>query len=281
MASGISLHVGVNRVDPSHYDGFDRAGGGQWTGGLNACEHDAIDLESLTAAEGFAASTLLSEAATTDSVGSAISEAADALGPGDMFVLTFSGYGGQVRDSNSDEHWSEKTWALYDRQLPEDELASLLGSFRPEVRVLVIEDSSSVGTVRRSLPTFFDDESEAGGPVTRELPPDIAQLTYRTNSGVYDEIQRALPSWSDAVIPAAVTTIAGFRDGQLGAEGPENGLFTGMLVRVWDAGRFEGTYTSFVRDIETLMPPTQTPELETRGASPAFVRERPFTIEPG
>ena len=33
MAKGVSVHIGINEVDPAHYGG--------WTGALNACEADA------------------------------------------------------------------------------------------------------------------------------------------------------------------------------------------------------------------------------------------------
>ena len=36
---GMSLHIGVNSVNPDHYGG--------WSGPLNACEADAEDLMSL------------------------------------------------------------------------------------------------------------------------------------------------------------------------------------------------------------------------------------------
>ena len=36
MAQGISLHIGLNSVDPGHYQG--------WDGKLNACEFDAKDM---------------------------------------------------------------------------------------------------------------------------------------------------------------------------------------------------------------------------------------------
>lgn len=37
MPKGISCHVGLNRVDPNHYNG--------WSGPLAACEYDAEDLK--------------------------------------------------------------------------------------------------------------------------------------------------------------------------------------------------------------------------------------------
>lgn len=39
MAQGISLHTGLNVVDPAHYDG--------WSGPLNACEADAYAMETI------------------------------------------------------------------------------------------------------------------------------------------------------------------------------------------------------------------------------------------
>lgn len=278
MADGFSLHVGVNRVDPRHYGGFDPAGAGGWEGSLRSCEQDAVDLRATAAAEGFAASTLLADAATVQAAGSAISEAAASLGPGDIFVLTYSGYGSQVPDLNSDEHWREATWALYDRQLPEDELTAFLGSFPPGARVLVIDDSSSAGTVRRSALTFLDRPLDESEPRTKDLPPDVANETYRSNRELYDEIQRSCTSSDQAVIPAAVLIITGFAENQLGTDGPRNGLFTETLLRVWDGGRFQGSYTRFAKEIAALMPPTQVPHLSKRGASKTFVRERPLTI---
>ena len=38
MGRGMSLHIGLNSVDPEHY---------QWDGALAACEFDATDMEAL------------------------------------------------------------------------------------------------------------------------------------------------------------------------------------------------------------------------------------------
>ena len=45
MAQGISVHIGLNRVDPAQYEG--------WDGQLAACEADAKDMEALAKAQGF------------------------------------------------------------------------------------------------------------------------------------------------------------------------------------------------------------------------------------
>jgi Caspase domain len=85
--SGLSLHIGLNRVDPAHYDG--------WDGALNACEFDANDMETLAKSRGFEVSKLLTDEATADAITAVIEDAAGRLGPGDIFFVTYSGHGGQ------------------------------------------------------------------------------------------------------------------------------------------------------------------------------------------
>jgi hypothetical protein len=60
MPAGISIHIGLNRVNPKHYrDEFGRP----WDGALGACEFDARDMQALAQARGFQTSILLTEQA--------------------------------------------------------------------------------------------------------------------------------------------------------------------------------------------------------------------------
>ena len=69
MAKGISVHIGLNRVDPDQYEG--------WDGRLAACEADAKDMAGLAKARGFAScSLLLTKAGTADAVTAAQASAA-------------------------------------------------------------------------------------------------------------------------------------------------------------------------------------------------------------
>src|SRR3954451_11741336 len=107
---GISLHIGLNSVDPRHYQG--------WDGQLQACEFDAEDMSKLADGQGFKATTLMTKAATAQAVTAAIAEAATQLDDRDTFLLTYSGHGGQVPDTNGDEpDRMDETWVLHDRQL--------------------------------------------------------------------------------------------------------------------------------------------------------------------
>ena len=95
MARGISLHIGLNRVDPAHYQG--------WDGALTACEFDANDLRAIAQSQGFEPRSLLTKDATAEAVLSAIEGAAGELGQGDLFLCTYSGHGGQVPDRNGED----------------------------------------------------------------------------------------------------------------------------------------------------------------------------------
>jgi metacaspase-1 len=270
MAEGIALHLGVDRIDPSHYAGFD--------GGLASCEHDAADLETIARAQGYSTSTLLAEAATTAAVGEAARDAAASLGDGDIFLLTFSGFGGEVPDQNTDQRSRERTWALHDRQLPEDELVSLLTSFRPNVRLLIIDDSSASGTVRRDVPSSLDLTSDEHVPRMRGIPSHVASEIYRRHSDVYDEIQRSCTTADEAAIAAAVMIMSGCTLNQVAMERGRNGVFTEALLQVWDNGGFTGDYRQFETDVADRMPPWQSPLLTQRGSGTPYVRQRPFSI---
>ncbi len=87
MPAGISLHIGLNRVDPDQYEG--------WDGKLTACEADARDMEALAKKQRFATRTmLLTKDATAEALSNAILGAAKTLKSGDLFFLTYSGHGG-------------------------------------------------------------------------------------------------------------------------------------------------------------------------------------------
>ena len=162
MPQGMSIHIALNRVDPRHYQG--------WDGQLAGCIADANDMAAIANAKGFERTILLDEQATAQRVTGAISAAAAKLAAGDILFLTYSGHGGQVRDTNTDEPSDEpggpkdETWCLYDRQLVDDELYGLWGRFRAGTRILLLSDSCHSGSVSRLIRQY------ARMPQDPELP---------------------------------------------------------------------------------------------------------------
>lgn len=280
MAKGISLHIGLNSVDPAHYNG--------WDGQLRACENDARDMQAIATKKGYDTKLVLTTDATSANVLQALDDAGSQLSGGDIFFLTYSGHGGQVPDTNADEPGEEakdETWVLYDRQLVDDELYKFWGSLEPGVRVFVLSDSCHSGSVTRDIFEAAVPRIVAHGlvdsdePQTKELPPDVEDTTYRNNEQLYDGIQRSTPDGEDVEVGATVLLISGCQDNQLSLDGTKNGLFTQQLLSVWKDGAFEGTYRRFWRAIGKKMPPTQTPNLYPVGAhNRAFDRQTPLTI---
>ena len=168
-----SLHIGLNAVAPAHYGG--------WSGPLAACEFDANDMADVARSRGMSAKVLLTKAATRAKVLAGIRAAARRLKKGDLFLLTYSGHGGQMPDVTGEEADSrDETWCLFDGELIDDELYFELSRFAPGVRILVLSDSCHSGTVTRALVSAGADLT----PRSRMMPPGVADATYRTASAL-------------------------------------------------------------------------------------------------
>ena len=144
MSKGLALTIGLNSVNPLKYLYVDLKD-------LDACEADAKDMAALASSQGFEVTTLLTSQATLAKVTNEIRKAASSLTAVDIFLLTFSGHGEQINDTNSDELYDHKdeTWCLYDGQLVDDEINKLFAEFPQGCRILMFSDSCHSGTVAR------------------------------------------------------------------------------------------------------------------------------------
>ncbi len=278
MSQGISVHVGLNHVDPAHYNG--------WDGQLNACEADARSMEHIAKSRGLHTKSFLTKAATANAVKHAIRDAAARTQPGDLFFLTYSGHGGQVPDTNADEpDRKDETWVLYDRQLVDDELYALWSTFKPGVRIFILSDSCHSGSVARgiaeaAIPHVVEQGMvDTASPKPKDMPQEVEKATYEQNKELYDGIQKENPNAEKAMIGATVILISGCQDNQLSLDGDKNGLFTQQLLTVWNNGHWKGSYRRFQQAIAARMPPTQSPNFFKVGATDAaFERQTPLTV---
>ena len=274
MATGFALTVGLNEVDPKHYQG--------WSGPLQACEADATDMAALLRSRNFEVTTLLTKSATRGAVRNAISNVAKIAREGDIFVFTTSSHGSQLPDLNRDEDDGlDETVCMYDGQIVDDEIYQLLGEFKRGVRIFVLSDSCHSGTVLKFSPSG-DPVSTPPPPgrIPRGMPIELVARTYRANQNMYDPIlkNRSLVVARDA-IQASALLMSGCMDNQTSSDGVFNGLFTGTLLRVWNGGKFKGSYKKFWKKIMSLMPADQTPNFfwaSNRDAQ--FERQTPFTV---
>jgi hypothetical protein len=270
MALGISLHVAVNRCDPDHYSG--------WSGPLFACENDADDMYKLAIAQNFDATILKTEEATRPAVKKSIEDAATKLKPGDFFLLTYSGHGGQLKDYDGDEKdGKDETWCLYDGQLLDDELNIFWSMFARGVRILLLSDSCHSGSVSKGG-SGDSGEDPYAGEICRDMPRNAAVATSKKNREFYANLQLGLPD-PRPPIEASVRLISGCQDHQKSSEGDGNGRFTRALTTVWSGGEYSGSYSELHKEICAALPEKQQPNHMVVGMSDdAYDGQRPFTI---
>ena len=129
-SKAISLHLGLNLVNPEHYGG--------WSGELAACEFDANDMATIAKSRGMKSKVLLTKYGTRNKTLAAIRSAAKQLSAGDLFFLTYSGHGGQIPDYSGEEADNmDETWCLFDGQMTDDELKIQWNKFAKGVRISV------------------------------------------------------------------------------------------------------------------------------------------------
>jgi metacaspase-1 len=282
-----SLHIGLNAVDPKHYEG--------WSGPLAACELDARDMDAIAKSRGMTRTLLLTKNATRAKTLAAIRAAAKALKSGDLFFLSYSGHGGQIDDvSGEEEDKLDETWCLFDGQLIDDELYFELSTFKKGVRVVVLSDSCHSGTVTRAR---IDPKASQ-----KLMPPAKAREVYLKHKAFYDGIQKSVMTAASkaqtadpdaalaqvavsgrltdvaARMKAAVILISGCQDNQTSMDGERNGAFTEQLLKVWDNGMYRGNYARFHAAIKSELPASQSPNLFSLGPAAKFAREQPFSV---
>ena len=292
-AKAISLHIGLNAVNPTAYGG--------WDGPLAACEFDAKDMVAIAQSRGMKPTLLLTKKATRAHVLAAMRTAAKRLRKGDLFFLTYSGHGGQVPDATGEEaDKQDETWCLYDGQLIDDELYFELSRFAAGVRILVLSDSCHSGTVTRAMPPQLDGNLTMGR--SKMMPLAVGIRTYREHQAFYDKLQRdvaeaagesSAPDPDSILAHIAVSTrltaiakqfkpavilISGCQDNQTSMDGDHNGAFTEQLLKVWNHGTYRGNYAKFHAAIKTGLPASQTPNLFTLGAAARFAQQQPFNV---
>ena len=295
MPKAISVHIGLNHVDPGSYGG--------WDGTLAGCVNDAHDLAVIATAEGFRTAIFVDRQATAAAVLSAIRAAASRLRAGDVFLLTFAGRSGQIEDIDDETDQPrgfDQTWACWDRQLLDDEVHAALAEFARDVRVVVVADSCHSGTTtRNAMSPSPPVRTPDGARRARMIPAAVAAGDAVRRHGTYvrarrnarAELRRAMAKLRTlnrreaglrkptACIAARVVLLAGCQDNQVSYDGPGNGAFTTALLAVWNGGRFDGTYPEFVSAIRARLV-TQTPHYLAAGlGDPAWEATRPFTVD--
>ena len=279
-----SVHIGVNRVDPAHYNG--------WEGALLCCENDAIFYKTLAEKAGFTQSfSLLSSdnnhLPTTSNLSTLLKQSSDELKEGDILFVSYSGHGGTVPDENNDEDdGTDETWCLQDRQFLDDELFDHFRRFKPGVRIIVVSDSCHSGTITRDIPSAAEMEAQKQVEAvytkmnlrSRLAPREISFGAYASNRDEYINAAKKAIVQPDEV-KASVLLMAACQDNEKAAEWTEYGLFTTTFKKIVDSNEVFGNYDDLFGKIKVDIPSIQNPNLLVYGQNAElFKKEKPFHV---
>jgi len=271
----LAIAIGLNSVDPAAYTDGE---GKPWSGELRGCENDADAMLAIAHAQGYETIALKTAAATRPAVRDALKAAAQKLKAGDTLVLSYSGHGGQVRDTNGDEaDGLDETWCLYDGEMVDDELAVCWSKFQPDVRIVVYSDSCHSGSVIKTYEANAEAKGTAPTERFRIMPDRVAEKLRALPA--HQDLDKGMASerTSRGQTKASVILISGCQDDQLSGDGDQNGWFTEHLLKVWNNAAFRGSYWDFYQAIRKTMPSSQKPNFDRTGKqSSAFEAERPW-----
>jgi hypothetical protein len=272
MPRGLSIHIGLNRVDPARYGG--------WDGPLASCEADMHVMGGICAAQGFEIANLPTGEATWDRVGGAIRDAAARLRAGDTFVLTYAGHGGAYEDQGGDEaDGQDETWCLFDGQVLDDELHELWHLFAPGVRVVVVSDSCHSATVARKIARAGLVEAALRPPAADVMPRLMPiAVADRTHDGLKARVEAARARSSLREPGCSLVLMGACQDDELSWGDNENGLFTRALMQTWSRPDLAPGYPALTTAIAGRLT-RQRPNCMTLGApDPAFLNGPVFSL---
>ena len=210
MANGISLHIGLETVSKDHYF---------FLKPLYGAPRDALYMQELADKSGFTSKILVNEAATRAAVMNELESAATKLQGGDIFLISYSGHGGQFKIKKykdlHEKDGHDETWCLYDEQIIDDELYKLWTNFREGVRVLVFSDSCHSGSITRA------------GVVNKTIQQNLQDRILRDHLIKYT--QRKKEAANPGPLHATVLSLSACEDKQEALDLGFNGAFTNAI----------------------------------------------------
>jgi len=298
MAIGISIHVGVNKPDPSF----------QMTP-LNACVNDAVEMEKIASDHNFKTQLFTDDQAKFEPLQKAILEAAGKLKSGDIFLFTFSGHGSGILRKDNEDDGQDEAILLHNCILVDNYISRNLWSrFDEGVRILGVADCCHGGStllsilfhkVVDSVTSFFGSAIKifAASPV--RLEPQLKELT-RDDQRRIRNASKALNEQIEAELAtegrdpkATILTLAACNDFEKafdGVDGNDNGAFTKAMLEVLGRRKpdpnapllppinYDELMIGISANLEAKEITRQHPTLLPKNADPQFLGQAPFTV---
>ncbi|HET8781049.1 MAG TPA: caspase family protein [Pyrinomonadaceae bacterium] len=305
MATGISIHVGVNATKAP---------------GLNlqplvGCENDAESMRRLARARNFVAVDsgpdvpIIREKATFENVLGKLRIAAEKLVAGDILLFTFSGHGTRRgADDPLEADLKDETIVLHDKLLIDNVLRrGLWPTFKAGVRVVMVSDSCHSGGIAMSLANNAASETVGssgssgswrrgrrlgivdGPPVgqtgrvrsfqVRGVNAVQVQAHFELLKQFYKDLRENLPA-TPPPVPANVLLLAACREHETTSDGLPNGVFTKALLDVWNTNGTK-TYKQLMDQITQKLEQANVfnrPTIFSIGPSPGFANKEAFKV---
>jgi len=235
---------------------------------LKGCVNDAKDWSALLQGRGFTVSMMLDSQATKANVKAALQGLVNSTNAGDIAVFTYSGHGTQVTDRSSDEaDRYDEAICLYDGNVIDDELRTILQSIHPQATLVIISDSCFSGSVTRLA---------GEKAIPRFIPPTVS------TAGRTARRSFLLP---EADMPEILLSGCSDSEYSYDAEfdGRPNGAMTALAIQVIKQNP-DATYREFFEGLRALLPSDdypQSPQLEGSNSNKDRKLFEPLSVEPG
>jgi hypothetical protein len=238
---------------------------------LAGCVNDAEDWVVTLQARGFAVTKMLDSQATKANMVKAVEDLIGAAGAGDSLIITYSGHGTFVPDTQGDEPDArDEALCPYDidrgNVLLDDEIHALFQRRPARVKLVLISDSCHSGSVIRWAPP--DRDSDA--PLPRFLPPAAWMPADVLPKSAQGEVLTRIGTGTRPTVLSAGGDLlmAGCQDQEFSYDarfnGRPNGAFTYYALKTLKSLPAGATYTDWYAAIRQYLPGAsypQTPQL--------------------
>ena len=227
---------------------------------LAGCVNDAKDWRDALEDAGFSTQLMLDAEATKTAMKDGISDIVSKAHGGDVVVITYSGHGSWVVDTDSDEpDQRDEVLCPHDvaqnRLLKDDELHEIFSERERGVRVTLISDSCHSGSVSRFAPVTEEADTQQR---VRFLPPE----TF-----LPEEEQRVAARVGRPIVSRrrhAAVLMAGCQDTEFSYDanfgGRPNGAFSYWAIKTLGQLPNNATYRDWYRKIREHLPSQQYPQ---------------------
>lgn len=261
-----ALCIGVNNYPGTHMD-------------LRGCVNDANDWAAELEQRGFGVQRLIDAEATKEAMVTAMQDVIGGAARADVVVITFSGHGTYVPDTDGDElDGLDEALCPYDLQtsgsaLLDDEIHALFAARARGVRLLLISDSCHSGTVTRAVAA---DPDAGDAPRPRFMPMGNWLPEERLPRGVSGRPIRSVPVTAGAS-PFAKALSRGAGDLLLSGckEGPNNYSYDAVIQ-----GRPSGAFTYYALKALRLLKPDATYTEWHAAITPPYLPSASFPQSP-